>query len=132
MSCSSLVTRGYLEEEKISWNIAGEDAESLDGIYLRKATILSPESRRGTPLATTSLIFLMAKAARRGKSRYKSHAFAQSATGTLVDVGQRAETEGETLGDCRVGGVTNGGIHAHRVERTVATEQIQLLEPESG
>lgn len=53
---------------------------------------------------------MIARSSQKRKGRHKSHAFAQSATGTLVDGGQRAETEGETLGDCRVGGVTNGGM----------------------
>jgi len=51
MSCSSLVTQRYLEEEKISWNIAGEDVESLDEILLEKggnliSGILAEDSSR--------------------------------------------------------------------------------------
>ena len=51
MSRSSLVTQRYLEEEKISRNIAGEDAESLGEILLGKSDnlisgILAEDSSR--------------------------------------------------------------------------------------
>lgn len=40
MSRSSLATQRYLREGKISWNIVGEDTESLDEILLEKSDYL--------------------------------------------------------------------------------------------
>ena len=40
MSRSSLATQRSLKEEKISWNIASEDAESLDEILLERGDYL--------------------------------------------------------------------------------------------
>lgn len=42
--------------------------------------------------------------------------------GHLLTAGSGQRRGGKRWGDCRVGGVTNGGICAHRVERTIVTE----------
>ena len=67
MSRSSSVTQRYPEEEKISWNIAGEDAESLNEILLGKSDYLISGILAEDPLATTSLMFVIARSSQKRK-----------------------------------------------------------------
>jgi hypothetical protein len=123
MSRSSLVTQRYPEEEKISWNMAGEDAESLDEILLGKSDylisgILAEESSRDhfsnvcdsqkQPEEKKVDISLM-----RLRNRQQGH---------LLMAGSGQRLRGKRWGNFRMGGVINGGICAYRVERTIATE----------